>query len=673
MPTPRGESLPARLKKVILGQARSLRDPQLFRRLSLVAFFAWVGLGADGLSSSCYGPEEAFVALGGHSVLGIFVAAATALTIFIVTASYSQIVECFPSGGGGYLVASKLLSPALGMVSGCALLIDYLLTITLSVASGTDALFSFLPMSWQPFKLGVALLGVILLTVLNLRGVKESVVPLVPIFLLFLATHVFAILYALGSQFSALGQLGRTISADVGRTTGELGFFGMLILILRSYSMGAGTYTGIEAVSNGLPILREPKVRTAKKTLWYMSTSLALTAVGLMLGYLLLRVARVPGRTLNAALLEKITAGLGLPGYGFLVVTLVSEAVLLVVAAQTGFLDGPRVLANMSLDRWLPSQFSLLSERFVIKNGILLMGGASAVLMLASRGRVSYLVVLYSINVFISFCLSQSGMVRHWWRERSGVVSWRRKLVVNGVGLLLCGFILISQLALKFREGGWVTVLITGSLVALVVFIKRFYHRTQNSLARLDRLMEQAAVRTEPLGGEARRALSSARCPPRTKTAVILVSGFNGTGLHTLLNVRRLFGDLFRCYQFIQAGIVDADRFKGAGELTGLKRHVRRSLASYVVFVRSEGYPAGGFPAIGTDVADEICRVARGIFRRNPNSVFFGGQIVFAEETFLTRLLYNHTTFAVQRRLHQEGIPFVIMPVRVTVSPSRAG
>jgi hypothetical protein len=673
MPNTRGSSFPARLKGLFIGPARSLRDPELFRKLSLVAFFAWVGLGADGLSSSCYGPEEAFLALGGHSFLGIFVAAATAFTIFVITASYSQIVESFPSGGGGYLVASKLLSPTLGMVSGCALLIDYLLTITLSVASGTDALFSFLPVSWQPARLAVAVLGVLALTVLNLRGVKESVVPLVPIFLLFLGTHVFAILYAFGSQFSAIGELGRTISADVGRTTGELGFFGLLLLVLRSYSLGAGTYTGIEAVSNGIPILREPRVRTAKRTLWYMAFSLALTAVGLMVGYLLFRVVKAPGRTLNAILMEKITAGWGLPGYGFVVLTLLSEAVLLVVAAQTGFLDGPRVLANMSLDRWLPSQFSLLSERLVIKNGILLMGGAATVLMLASRGMVSYLVVLYSINVFISFCLSQSGMVRHWWQERKRVASWRGKLAVNLVGLVLCGFILVSQLVLKFREGGWVTALITGSLIAFVVFIKRFYRRTQKSLARLDRLMTQALDRTRSPDGRSKRSNLPTRCPARAKTAVILVSGFNGTGLHTLLSVRRLFGDQFRCYQFIQAGIVDAGRFKGAGALAELKQHLRKSLAGYITFVRSEGLPAGGFPVIGTDVVDEVCRVARGIFRRNPNSVFFGGQIVFPEETLFSRLLYNHTTFTVQRRLHQEGIPFIIMPVRVTLPSPRTG
>ena len=158
-----------RIKKILIGNARSISDPSLFYRLSLIAFFAWVGLGADGITSSCYGPEEAFLALGQHTYLSIFVALGTVLTIFIISASYHQIIELFPHGGGGYLVASKLLSPAVGMVSGCALLIDYLLTITLSVASGADALFSFLPASVSQYKLAVAIAGVTILIWLNLR------------------------------------------------------------------------------------------------------------------------------------------------------------------------------------------------------------------------------------------------------------------------------------------------------------------------------------------------------------------------------------------------------------------------------------------------------------------------------------------------------------------------
>jgi amino acid transporter len=668
MSEPRAASWAARAKAFLLGKARDIRDPSLFHNLSLVAFFAWVGLGADGLSSSCYGPEEAFLVLQRYPSLGLVVALATALTIFVITASYSQIVELFPSGGGGYLVASKLLSPAVGMVSGCALLIDYALTITLSIASGADALFSFLPPGWRPLRLAFAVAGVLVLIVLNLRGVRESVLPLIPIFLLFLATHIFAIFYALAGNAPAIGSLAGSLSTDAKSATAELGAFGMVVLILRSYGMGAGTYTGIEAVSNGLPVLREPKVRTAKTTMRYMAISLAVMAVGLMLGYLLYRVGPIAGKTLNAILFEKISAAWS-PGLGrsFVLVTLVSEAVLLFVAAQTGFLDGPRVLANMSVDRWLPSQFSLLSERFVIKNGILLMGGAAIVLMIASRGSVTFLLTLYAINVFITFLLSQLGMVRHWWRERVRVAAWRRKLAVNGLGLLLTGFILAAVVVLKFRQGGWITLLITGSLVGIALLVKRFYKRTQRRLARLDALMATAAD-SGPLAsdGHGARTRKAPAFQPDKRTAVILVSGFNGTGLHTLLNVRKLFGEMFANWFFLRVGVVDADRFKGAEEIEGLRAQVAGDLERYVRFMRGQGLYAEGFSAVGTDVAEEASALARSIFRKTPSAVFFGGRIVYPEESFFTRALSNATSFTIQRRLHHEGIPFIIMPVRVS-------
>jgi len=656
-----------RLRTAVIGGARDIRDPNLFHKLSLIAFFAWVGLGADGLSSANYGPEESFLSLGRHGYLGIFVALATAVTIFVIAASYSQIVELFPSGGGGYLVASKLLSPTVGMISGCALLIDYVLTITLSIASGTDAIFSFLPLALQPLKIALAVAGVLGLTVLNLRGVKESVAPLVPIFLLFLVTHTFAVLYAIGAHLPEMATVANTTVRETGAAATQLGTFGVFVLILRAYSMGAGTYTGIEAVSNGLPILREPRVATAKRTMRYMAISLAFMAAGLMIGYLLFGVSKVPGKTLNATLMERIAAGWGAPGYAFVLVTLVSEAVLLFVAAQTGFLDGPRVLANMSLDRWLPSQFSLLSERLVIKNGIVLMGGAALVLMLVSRGAVSFLIVLYAINVFITFCLSQTGMVRHWWKERKTVRTWKRKILINGFGLLLTGFILISQVILKFAVGGWITLLVTGSLVVVAIVIKRFYKSTGKRLSRLDHLMTSVTeVSVEPVAVTAAQARKRrAHLDPKVKTAVLLVSGFNGTGLHTLFNVRKVFGDVFRNWIFIQAGIVDADRFKGVEGLNALRTHVDEGLDRYVRFLETEGFHAEGYSAVGTDVSDEICGLAVTIHRRHPGAVFFGGQIVFSEDSFLTRLLFNHTTFAVQRRLHQLGIPFLVMPVRV--------
>lgn len=655
------------IKNFIIGKARDLHDPGLFHKVSLIAFFAWIGLGADGLSSSCYGPEEAFRALGTHPYLGVFVAIATAVTIFVIAASYSQIVELFPSGGGGYIVASKLLSPTVGMFSGCALLIDYVLTISLSVASGADALFSFLPPSIYHYKLYFAAMILLILIVLNLRGVKESILPLIPIFLTFLIMHVIIILYAIFSHGAELGTLAGATMTEVQKTRLELGWFGMLLLMVRAYSMGAGTYTGIEAISNGIPVLREPKVETAKKTMRYMTLSLAFTAGGLMLGYILYHTGHEPGKTMNAVLIENITSGWHQPfGYIFLLVTLISEAVLLFVAAQTGFLDGPRVIANMAADRWFPFQFALLSERFVVKNGILLMGIASLVIMLLSKGSVKFMVVLYSINVFITFLLSQLGMVRHWWKARTIEKKWSRKIIINGIGLVLTTIILVSVVFVKFHEGGWLTIFITAALAALAVFIKRYYFRTRKMLSKLDRLEHvEEIVKNQKQPNHAKEKVAALAFDPQAKTAVILVSGFNGMGLHTLFSVIRLFGSQFKNYLFVQAGIVDAAHFKGAEELDNLKAHVEEELARYVSFMQSQGYYAKGFGVVDTDVVEAISQVAYTIFKEYPKSIFFGGQIVFAEDTILNRLLYNHVVFAVQRRLHHEGVPFIIMPTRV--------
>ncbi len=170
-----------RLRGLILGGRKNLFDPRIHHQLALIAFFAWVGLGSDGLSSSSYGPEEAFLTLGAHTHLALYLTVAMVLTVFLISASYTQIIELFPSGGGGYLVATKLLGTTPGVISGGALVVDYVLTIATSVASGVDAVFSFLPQDLAPWKLPSAILVVSGLTALNLRGVKESVAVLMPI------------------------------------------------------------------------------------------------------------------------------------------------------------------------------------------------------------------------------------------------------------------------------------------------------------------------------------------------------------------------------------------------------------------------------------------------------------------------------------------------------------
>ena len=657
-------SIKERFNRLILGRERSPTEPGIFRKLSLVALMAWIGLGSDGVSSSCYGPQEAFLALGGHYSLAIILALLTALTVFIISASYMQIIETFPTGGGSYLVASKLLAPPVGMVAGCALIVDYVLTIAVSIASGSDAVFSFIPLIWQNYKLPASFAILIFMTVLNLRGVKESIRPLVPIFIIFILTHVVVILYAILPHISDAPLLIERTTVELRGSVSQLGLWGVFFIILHAYSMGGGTYTGIEAVSNGMPFLREPRVETGKKTMLYMAVSLAFVAGGLILSYLFLQVAPQAGKTLNAVLFERVAQGFG--GHGFVMVALISEALILVVAAQTGFLGGPTILSNMAVDGWMPSRFSVLSDHLVTQNGILIMGIASAVILWISGGSVRFLVVLYSINVFLTFSLSQLGMVVRWWKLRRRYPKWGRKIMINGIGLFLTTFLLISVIIVKFHEGGWLTLVITTSLVTLSIFVKHHYAQTGRLLKRLELLLTGAL----PKPAETVPAVQVRKAPPEkatatANTAIIMVNGFSGVGLHSLFTILRIFPDHFKNFVFIQIGVIDAGRFKGVEEIENLRQTVIGDLAKYEELMRSHGYYAEGLFALGTDVVDEVEKLASQAVKRFPSSVFFAGQLVFPRDSMVTRILHNYTSFAVQRRLYQGGIPVFILPIRV--------
>src|SRR5512135_2844558 len=284
------------------------------RHVLLVAFLAWVGLGADGLSSACYGPEEAFLALGGHVHLGLYLAIMTAVTVFVIALAYNQVIELFPSGGGGYKVATKLIGARAGLVSGAALIVDYVLTIAISVASGMDALFSLLPPGAQALKLAAAMLVVVILIVLNLRGMKESIQVLLPIFLGFFVSHTWLILYGVIEHFDSVPSVLPDTLAETRMMVQSHGWMFTAALFLRAYSLGGGTYTGLEAVSNNVHMLAEPRVKTGKWTMIYMALSLSFTAGGIILLYLLWQAQPVEGKTLNAVVFDAILGRLGWEG-----------------------------------------------------------------------------------------------------------------------------------------------------------------------------------------------------------------------------------------------------------------------------------------------------------------------------------------------------------------------
>src|SRR5262245_34413363 len=651
----------ARIRERILGRPRDPLSAETRHSMALVAFLAWVGLGADGLSSSCYGPEEAFRALGVHTHFGLYLAIATALTVFVVSFAYNQIIELFPNGGGGYRIASDLLGPHPGLAAGSALIVDYVLTIAISVAAGVDAVFSLLPPAWGSAKLEISLLLIAILLVLNLRGAKESIRVLLPIFLGFFITHVLLIVVGVGERFAAVPTLIPDTVHETFSLAGETSWFFVAALFLRAYSLGGGTYTGIEAVSNNVQTLAEPRVETGKLTMLYMALSLSFMAGGILLLYLVRNASPVEGQTLNAVVFSDVLTTLGFEGMQNIValtLVLAFEAGLLFVAANTGFLGGPSVLANMAADSWLPHQFRYLSSRLVTQNGLIVMGIAAAIVLGITRGAVSVLVVLYSINVFVTFTLALAGLTRHWWRRRHDLDRrrWLARMGLSLLGLSICAGILGVTIVAKFFEGGWLTLGITALVIWLCIVVRKHYGEVKLRIRALDAQFEHipygSQTRTPPLA-------------PNEPTAVFLVGSSKGGGMHAVLRVQRMFPGLYRNFIFINARAVDAQSYGGAERLAALKIEASSALSYFVNHCRSNGLAATSYLVFGTDAVEELVKLAERVQKEFPQAVFFTSKMVFDDENWLTQLLHNQAALAIQRRLSLQGQPMVILPLKL--------
>lgn len=647
----------ARLKQILIGDPLNPFNPNILRHVSLIAFMAWIGLGADGLSSSCYGPEEAYIALGPQNThLALYIAVGIAITVFIISLGYNQVIELFPSGGGGYKVASQLLGSYVGLISGAALIVDYTLTITVSTASGVDAVFSLLPPQFLEYKLLAESLIIFFLLGINLRGMKESIKFLLPIFVGFFIIHVILIIYGIAAQSRGLLPLIPDTLNQTKQLAMAIGWIPLMALMLHAYSLGSGTYTGLEAVSNNVNRLMEPRVKTGKWTMFYMALSLSFTAGGFILLYLLWSAKPVVGQTLNAVVFHSMLGDSSF-GHIILVITLALEAGLLFVAANTGFLAGPSVLANMAVDGWVPSRFRHLSTRLVIQNGVILFGIFALAILLLSRGKVSWLVILYSINVFITFSLSLLGLCVYWARHRSQAsANWGFRLTFSFFAFLLTSSILCVTLISKFRSGGWVTVLITCAVITCCLLIKRHYLKLAKKLSDLDAELKQPVTE---------KNLPSLPMDSQLPTAVILIGKSSGIGMHTLLCVLRMFPRHFKNFIFLSAGIVDVGSFTGQAALEKMRHEVNDMLQYFVDYCHQYGIPAQAMAAYGTDTVEELSKLAEDVGKKFPNCIFFASKLIFESDNWITRFLHNETAIALQRQLHLQGKELVILPMRI--------
>lgn len=646
-----------KIKRLLIGMPRNPFATGQLQSVALVAFYAWVGLGSDGLSSANYGPEEAFRALHQYPMLGIYLALAMFVSVFIIAGAYNQVIELFPTGGGGYRVSNVLLHPLVGLLSGVALVVDYALTIAISTAAAVDALFSLLPVSWWQHMLGVKLFLVVFLTIINLRGAKESIRVLLPIFLGFVISHFFVLLYGLFAHEAALPAMIDEVFTQSHAVVHNIGWGAALVLLLKAYSLGAGTYTGLEAVSNNVNVLAEPRVKTGKWTMFYMALSLSLMAGGIIFMYMLWGVQAQPHQTYNAVLFSSILGPIAYH-HVLVVILLVFEAGILLLGGNTGFLGGPAVLANMAMDRWVPSQFSNLSSRLVKQNGILAFALIALFVMLLTGGHVAFLVVLYSTTVFLTFSISLYALVHHWVKQRAYLSFWvwARKFTVVFFGLVICVSILSIVLVEKFFQGGWLALVIVAVLYFICYVVRNHYIRFSKKVDKIDRLLTAKKLE-EPAVIPVMDAAA--------KTAIIFVNEHPGLGIHTLLWLNRLFPGQFKQFVFIQVGIVDNKTFVGESDLWAMRQSVEKNLDYFVRYAHSLGFAADTFAGYGTNVVPELLELCEQALSQYSDSIFFAGRTIPAKDSFVKSLLHNRTANSLQAKLHLKGQQMILLPVNI--------
>ena len=459
----------ALFKRALIGPPMPLAQAhheRLRKRVALAVF------SSDALSSVAYATEEILLilVLAGTAALHLSVPISLAITglLAIVAISYQQTIHAYPSGGGSYIVARANLGAVAGLVAAAALLVDYVLTVSVSVAAGVAAVTSAFP-QFAPHKVALGVVCVTAVALANIRGVRESGrIFAVPTYFFIVC---FGVMILEGFYRLATGSLPRRPPPAIPASEAFTWF-----LILRAFSSGCTAMTGTEAISNGIPAFRPPESRNAAITLGWMAVILGTFFVGITLLADRLGIVPVAEETVVSQIARRLH-GTGLFYYAIQAAT----ALILVLAANTSFADFPRLSSLLARDRYIPRQFATLGERLVFSNGIMVLGAMAALLLVIFGGETHALIPLYAVGVFISFTLSQSGMVRHWWTDR--VRGWRHKLAINGLGALATGVVTVVIATTKFTHGAWIVVLVIPALVATFLAMHRHYEDVAEQLS----------------------------------------------------------------------------------------------------------------------------------------------------------------------------------------------
>ena len=476
-----------RAKRVLIGRPIPSENA-IHERLTKVKALAI--LSSDAISSVAYGPEAALLVLAGVGAgalqFNIPIVIAITLLLAIVTMSYRQTIFGYPSGGGSYIVASDNLGPIPGLIAAAALLIDYILTVAVSIASGVAALTSAAP-GLLPYSVVLGLGFILLVTLGNLRGIRESGSIFSAPTYLFIVALLALVAIGLVKVFILHDPLANAVPR-IGVPGGEqLG----IVLILKAFSSGCSAMTGVEAVSNGVPAFKPPEARNAATTMLWMSGILGILLLGItVLGY---KYGTVPNPASNPTVLSQLAEAIIGHGFFYYVIQGATLAVL-VLAANTSYADFPRLASILARDRYAPHQFAFRGDRLAFTVGIVFLALVSSLLLVLFKGNTDALIPLYAVGVFVSFTMSQAGMVVHWYRLRGP--GWAVKAIINGVGAVATALVALVSGATKFfsgealfqiaghsvHAGSWIVIVLVPIIVMIFLTIARHYREVQEEL-----------------------------------------------------------------------------------------------------------------------------------------------------------------------------------------------
>lgn len=461
-----------RVRTVMFGRRLSTEQEgeERLSKITGLAIFA-----SDNISSSAYATEETMraLALAGAGALALTMPLTIAIVVIlaIVVISYLQVIKAYPHGGGSYVVASENLGRIPGLIAAAALLLDYILTVSVSVAGGVLAIISARP-DLEPYKVTIGVVFIGILAIGNLRGIREAGVLFAgPTYL-----YVLSILgvIAIGLYRLVTGDLPAPVPPPaVVQQTEVLSAF----LILRAFSSGSVALTGTEAVANGVPAFRKPESANARIVLIAMGTLFGTLFIGI--SFLSTRIGLQPDASETKSILSMLTRSLVGEGWYFYVVQ-IATTIILTLAANTSFSGFPRLASILATDRFMPRQFAQRGDRLAFSFGIIVLAVLSAILLAVYQGSVNALIPLYTIGVFIAFTLSQAGLVRHWLRERGR--GWRFALSVNALGAVATGVVAIVVTVTKFALGAWLVLAVMPVLVYLMWRVHQHYRRIEDEL-----------------------------------------------------------------------------------------------------------------------------------------------------------------------------------------------